>query len=131
MPWTKEYKEYAEQAKKRRERRLQEVLKRKRDNENLYELASVFVKKEYRNRNIGSHLVQKILERHKRDGKSLGNVYLLTLRKTSKWYRRFGFQIVEGHEVPQQLDLEILAGALVTRLIGEEVCCMKGASSYN
>lgn len=130
LPWTKEYKEFANAAKRRRERRAEIVEREEANMPMLYELASVYVKPEYRRQGIGRELIRRVLQKHKDAGRSVSNVYLLTLASTVGWYNTwFGFELVPDDEAPQQMSFEIAAGKLVTRLIGAKLCCMRGVDS--
>jgi len=129
LPWTKEYRAFAEAARKRRERRAAIVEREKAKDALSYELASVYVKPEYRGQGIGTELIKKVLQRHVTAGHSVSDVYLLTLATTVGWYYdSFGFEVVPEEEVPAQMSFEIAAGKLITRLIGAKLCCMRGVS---
>lgn len=140
LPWTKEYRAFSEQAKQRRERReelLQERIRAQSAQVSstapaeymLWELASVYVRPEYRHRGIGSELVRRCLGHHVKQGRQLVNgVYLLTLRKNARWYAsQFGFDIATSTAVPKAMQLEIVAGTIVTKMLGEELCCMRAS----
>ena len=134
LPWTKEYKAFSQQAKSRRKRREQLMQEQTRqvDKESssplLWELASVYVRPEYRSQGIGSGLVARCLQRHVQRKRMLVNsVYLLTLGKRAPWYASgFAFEIVpDATDIPSSMQLEIAAGTIITKLIDEELCCMR------
>ena len=123
LPWTKQYREASQAAsdrKRRREERRQSELKRRPQ---LWELSSVYVVPEYRKRGIGSELVRGVLQRTKYSLKPGKEVYALTLAKTVSWYQQLGFDIEPVP--PSSMTLEIAAGSVITRLIGEELVCIK------
>jgi GNAT superfamily N-acetyltransferase len=137
LPWSKEYRAASLAAKERREGRTQTQLveraKHQKEEKFLnWELASVYVLPEYRNQGIGSELVKKLVEKHTNaKGRPLSTIYLLTLKSTMDWYQQFGFELLPDDDAPpQQMNLEIVAGNLITKAIGEELVCMRGCSSY-
>jgi N-acetylglutamate synthase-like GNAT family acetyltransferase len=128
LPWTREYRDYAKMAdKKRKQRETMESLEEKRQ---LWELASVFVDDAYRRQGIGASLVQGLLDRLVRfyGTQSLENVYLLTLANKVTWYEQFGFEVVLSEDIPKEMELEVAAGNLITKMMGERLCCMRGKS---
>lgn len=129
LPWTKEYRAFEEAARKRRERRAAIIEREKARAPMLYELASVYVRSEDRGKGIGTELIKRVLQRHVNRGRSISDVYLLTLATTVAWYYdNFGFEVVPKEEIPAQMSFEVAAGKLVTRLIGARLCCMRGVS---
>eukprot|EP00980_Cylindrotheca_fusiformis_P022657 scaffold9542_cov92-Cylindrotheca_fusiformis.AAC.4 len=118
LPWTDEYQTASQSAKERVERRekmLQEELARR---PRLWELSSVYVTPDFRRQGIGSELVKGVLELTR--NKNLGNdVYALTLAKTVPWYEQLGF--VQEEVIPKPMALEVAAGKVITKLIGEEL----------
>ena len=127
--WGSLPKEFAAAGKKRRGKVLEGEKKQKLESTNdmLWELSSVYVDPSYRGQGIGTDLVRRVLERHVQRGLSTSNVYLLTLATTVQWYQdSFGFEVVPKPQVPEQLAFEVSAGTLITKLIGEELCCMRG-----
>lgn len=130
LPWTPEYKAAAEEARERRERRDVMVSKERMDAANgsgqLWELASMYVMPEYRSRGIGSDIVQQLLEQHVQLGRARSDVYALTLRKTVGWYNKLGFEVVEAEEgIPQPMMVEVGLGRMITRMLGEELVCLR------
>jgi len=62
LPWTKEYRAFAQAAKRRRERRAEIIEREKATAAMLYELASVYVVKEYRGQGVGTELIKRVLQ---------------------------------------------------------------------
>ena len=90
----------------------------------LWELASVYVMPLWRGSGIGSELVRKVMGKHAMVGRNAGDVYLLTLDSTKDWYRGLGFEVT--HEPPASMKFEMVAGGIVTKFIGAELVCMRG-----
>lgn len=96
------------------------------------ELASLFVKGDYRRQGIGGMLVEQLLERHRRQHqqKPQGNqqkVCLLTLQPTVHFYEAHGFRLAaksEREALPQSLLLEYMAGSFVSTLLQNKIVCM-------
>uniref|UniRef100_A0A7S1BYV7 N-acetyltransferase domain-containing protein n=1 Tax=Corethron hystrix TaxID=216773 RepID=A0A7S1BYV7_9STRA len=132
LPWTKEYKNAAVASAKRRERRA--YLEKKAEKEKirgqnqLWELASVYVLPEWRKKGIGSELTRRLMEKHTKAGRKGKDVYLLTLDSTKSWYRDFGFEVTD--EPPASMALEIAAGGILTKFVGGELICMRGDDGY-
>ena len=63
-----------------------------------FELASLAVLPEYRDRGIGSNLVRKILEEF--DNRP---VYLFCNVKNQGFYKKFGFELVKTENIPEAL----------------------------
>jgi ribosomal protein S18 acetylase RimI-like enzyme len=130
LPWTKEYKEFSKASSKRREKRMQLMdraeMQRIRGQNQLWELASVFVKPKWRNRGIGRELIQRVMAKHAMVERSSRDVYLLTLDSTQDWYRSLGFELTD--EPPATMAGEITVGNLITGLVGSKLVCMKGGS---
>jgi N-acetylglutamate synthase-like GNAT family acetyltransferase len=93
-----------------------------------WELASVYVVVEARQQGIGSSLVRQLLEMHSDAGRDLSRVYLLTLGTTQNWYEEFGFAVTQSP--PPSMSVEVAAGGAISRILGNELVCMKyqGAS---
>jgi GNAT superfamily N-acetyltransferase len=139
LPWTKEYRDFSQQAKKRRERRNELVQRQQQQAENdvdtlpFWELASVYVRPEFREQGIGSQLVQQCLQTHAVQNKRpiVDKVYLLTIRKRSFWYAtKFAFEIVsDPSSIPKFMQLEMAAGGFISKIIGEDLCCMRATQA--
>jgi GNAT superfamily N-acetyltransferase len=129
LPWTKEYKDYMikseERTKKRIQRMKQMEEEQQRGENTLWELASVYVKPEWRKLGIGSELIKRVLAKHSIKGRRNQDVYLLTLDSTSNWYKQFGFQVTD--EPPASMALEITAGNVITGFLGSKLVCMRGS----
>ena len=143
LPWTKEYREYSQKSQDRREKRMQmekqEAIggindnKSNPDDNQLWELASVYVVPEMRRSGIGSELIRRLLAKHIMLERRTEDVYLLTLdnnsnsnsnSKTRDWYGSFGFEVTE--DPPASMALEIAAGGALTRIMGESLISMRG-----
>ena len=144
LPWTKEYREYSQRSQDRREKRMkmekQEAIggiindnvdKSNPDDNQLWELASVYVVPEMRRSGIGSELIRRLLAKHIMLERRMEDVYLLTLdnnansnSKTRDWYGSFGFEVTE--DPPASMALEIAAGGALTRIMGESLISMRG-----
>jgi len=128
LPWTREYREFSQASARRRERRQMLEEKAMRDNESgqnqAWELASVYVLPEWRNRGIGSELVRRIMARHCMLNRKTNDVYLLTLESTKEWYQRLGFDLTD--DTPLSMSLEIAAGGILTNFLGEKLIAMQG-----
>jgi len=128
LPWTKEYREFSQTSAKRREQRAKLVegaeREKKRDKNQLWELASVYVIPEWRHKGIGSELIRKVMAKHVMLERRAGDVYLLTLDSTKDWYRGFGFELTD--DPPAAMALEVAAGGILTKLLGEKLVAMQG-----
>lgn len=135
FPWTKEYRDMergVQERKKRRDQLLRQT-KKERALQQLYELSSVYVMPEYRSRGIGSELVRRVLRRQLVEQYAPPSqscrIYCLTLATTAPWYtENFGFEKVEGNDIPASMAMEVMAGNLITNVIGAELCCMRGSN---
>ena len=137
LPWTKEYREAFEASRKRRERRAlaleKEEQKQRNNNKNnapaprLWELASVYVIPERRSEGIGRSLVRSVLDQHGDLGRGREAIYALTLSSTLDWYSTsFGFVEANGPgEVPAPMALEVAAGTVLTKLMGNRLVCLR------
>lgn len=90
-----------------------------------WELASLYVEKEFRNQGIGGEIVRRLLQEHSALGRPLDALYLLTLKPTTGFYRPFGFRDARESEVPTSMAFEIAAGKAVSLLLGNELACMR------
>lgn len=135
FPWTKEYKDMergVQEREKRREQLLRQT-KKERALQQLYELSSVYVMPEYRSQGIGSELVRRVLSRQLVEQYAPPSqscrIYCLTLATTAPWYtENFGFERVEGSDIPASMAMEVMAGNLITNVIGAQLCCMRGSN---
>mmetsp|Transcript_16514 Transcript_16514/g.45506 ORF Transcript_16514/g.45506 Transcript_16514/m.45506 type:complete len:332 (+) Transcript_16514:256-1251(+) len=137
LPWTKEYKEAFAAADERLERRAELVAReeerRKQQQQQqqteprLWELASVYVVPERRSEGIGRGLVRSVLDEHRDLGRASESVYALTLSSTVDWYRsNFGFvTVTESRNIPKPMALEVAAGKIITKLMGNELVCLR------
>jgi ribosomal protein S18 acetylase RimI-like enzyme len=123
LPWTEEYRAASRAADQRVARRKEVLQMELEDAPTLWELSSVYVIPEYRRRGVGSELVRQVLTRQYAQNKQGKDVYALTLAKNVKWYTQFGFKIEE--QVPDQMMFEMNAGKVITKLIGEELVCIR------
>jgi N-acetylglutamate synthase-like GNAT family acetyltransferase len=130
LPWSKEYRAASKSANERRERREQlvaeEAEKMQLRQPQLWELASVYVIPEKRSEGIGSNLVRSVLEQHRQSFRKGGgdDVYALTLSGTVDWYTKlFGF--VEAKVIPKPMEFEVAAGNVITKLMGNELICLR------
>ncbi len=128
LPWTKEYKEFAESSSKRRKKRgdlVQMAERQKKDGNNqLWELASVYVLPEWRKKGIGSELIRRIMANYVMLDRNAQDIFLLTLDSTKDWYRGFGFELTD--DPPASMALEVAAGGIITNFIGEKLVVMQG-----
>mmetsp|Transcript_27803 Transcript_27803/g.32436 ORF Transcript_27803/g.32436 Transcript_27803/m.32436 type:complete len:264 (+) Transcript_27803:131-922(+) len=133
LPWSKEYQEYAKKAEKRRKKGEALVAKMEtesnREQNQSWELASVYVKPSYRGQGIGSEIVRKLLAEHDSIGQNISDVYALTLSTTKDWYCSLGFEITNNP--PDSMKGEIFAGNLITKAIGAQLICMQGVSKQS
>jgi len=90
------------------------------------ELASLYVQPEYRSQGIGSEIVQSLVERHNKN-KPTSQICLLTLKSTTPFYKKFGFQEVDDKQrkrLPKSIQLEYQAGRVVSFLLRNDLVCM-------
>jgi N-acetylglutamate synthase-like GNAT family acetyltransferase len=91
------------------------------------ELASLYVKPENRQQGIGGALVQQLLRRHD-EAESPTTVCLLTLRSTTTFYEKHGFECMDKDEIkstmPSSFQFEYAAGSFVSSLLGNGLVCM-------
>jgi N-acetylglutamate synthase-like GNAT family acetyltransferase len=131
LPWTRQYRDMEKAVKDRDTKREKLRIQRQKELEpqQLWELASVYVEKPYRGQGIGTELVKRVLQkRFSEDNSCLPtSIYCLTLPTTVDWYRdNFGFDIVSSNDVPAPMAFEVTAGNIITKLIGAQLCCMRG-----
>lgn len=107
----------------------QKETERIRGQNQLWELASVYVKPEWRKRGIGRELIRRVMARHDLLERSRGDVYLLTLDRTEDFYRGLGFGFEVTDEPPASMAGEIVAGNLITGLMGSKLVCMRGGGT--
>jgi N-acetylglutamate synthase-like GNAT family acetyltransferase len=86
----------------------------------------VYVAPTWRGRGVGAALVARLLEQHRRRGRSVADTYLLTLEPTCGWYERLGFSRVDEERAPRQMALELAAGKALSALLGNQLACMRG-----
>mmetsp|Transcript_32675 Transcript_32675/g.54742 ORF Transcript_32675/g.54742 Transcript_32675/m.54742 type:complete len:271 (-) Transcript_32675:692-1504(-) len=131
LPWTKEYRAMERAVQNRDTKREQIRARQQQDLDllQLWELSSVYVLKEYRRKGIGTELVRRVL-RDRLEKKTLPtSIYLLTLKTTTDWYReKFAFEEVTGTDIPGSMALEVTAGNFLTKMMGAQLCCMRGTS---
>jgi N-acetylglutamate synthase-like GNAT family acetyltransferase len=85
------------------------------------ELASIAVKPEHRSQGIASALIEQLLE------KSTGDLYLMGRSSLGTFYEKFGFQAVEGDDLPPYFKKMKRLSRLITSLDknGETLLVMK------
>jgi ribosomal protein S18 acetylase RimI-like enzyme len=96
------------------------------------ELASLFVDPKYRRQGIGGKLVDALMERHNsgvynNKEQMRQKVCLLTLKPTIPFYELHGFRPAtkrERESLPNSLKLELVAGSVVSLVLGNEIVCM-------
>lgn len=132
LPWTKEYKNAMQAADRRLERRAElaateEARRKNSPAPQLWELASVYVVPSRRSEGIGRALVRSVLDQHKEFGRANEAVYALTLSSTVDWYsQHFGFvSIDDPNDVPKPMAFEVAAGTAITKLMGNQLVCLK------
>ena len=142
LPWTPEYRALQQAVKDRDEKR--KALRQQREaalllqQQQLWELSSVYVEAPYRHQGIGTELVRRVLRQRLLPAADQQqqllpppslptSIYCLTLATTAPWYEdNFGFEIVSSSDVPAPMALEVAAGSIITKLIGAQLCCMRG-----
>ncbi len=132
LPWSKEYRSAMDAAKRRMDRRAELLAKEEARRKNvatpqLWELASVYVIPERRSEGIGRALVKGVLEQHRNFGRANEAVYALTLSSTFDWYAtNFGFVSVDDpNDVPKPMAFEVAAGTAITKLMGNQLVCLR------
>jgi N-acetylglutamate synthase-like GNAT family acetyltransferase len=95
----------------------------------LWELASLFVLPDHRSAGVGSALVHRLLDLHKAAGRPLESVYLLTLAPTIPFYKRNGFIRCTEDEVPSAMAFEVAAGSAISAILGNKLVCMRYGGS--
>mmetsp|Transcript_5504 Transcript_5504/g.8195 ORF Transcript_5504/g.8195 Transcript_5504/m.8195 type:complete len:395 (+) Transcript_5504:2-1186(+) len=156
LPWSKEYRDYVKKTEERRQRNLDRMRKIEQDAKDdekskrernkslsqsssssslssLWELASVYVRPEWRKKGIGTELVTKVIAKHIMLGRKMEDIYLLTLDSDSDntvgWYETLGFRITK--DIPPSMDLEMAAGGIITKFLGSNLVCMRGDGTKN
>ena len=123
LPWTDEYKAASRAAGNRADRRKELMQTELNEIPKLWELSSVYVVPNHRGKGVGSELVRQVLQRQCSRNQLGKDVYALTLSKNVEWYEQFGFVIEET--VPEAMSFEVVAGDMITKLIGEELVCIR------
>jgi len=130
LPWSPSYRTAAEAAKRRREKRAIMTGKERLEVPQIWELSSVYVYPQYRSMGVGKSIVRELLHQHSKMDRDTRQVYALTLRRTYPFYQALGFKIVENVEdIPSQMKLEIAVGRFITKVLGEELVCLKATDS--
>jgi N-acetylglutamate synthase-like GNAT family acetyltransferase len=75
------------------------------------EVASGYVRPEYRSRGISERLMRELLSREK------GPLYLLCNERWTPYYERFGFRRVRGRELPDDMRASFRLGRVVTSVL--------------
>lgn len=96
------------------------------------ELASLFVDPDYRRMGIATSIIQKLLERqdddNRNDNSHSAAVCLLTLRPIVPLYERHKFEIImdesEIQKLPKAIQLERMAGSMISKFLGNDLVCM-------
>ena len=127
FPWSPAYQKAAEAAKRRREKRATMVGKERMVTPQIFELSSIYVVPPFRSQGVGKSIVRDLLHQHMQLGRDVSQIYALTLRKTLKFYHPLGFQEVEKEDIPSQLKLEIVVGRIITKVLGEELVCLRAS----
>lgn len=131
LPWTKEYREFSKSAVKRREKRIELLARNEKQSERgqnqLWELASVYVLPTYRHRGIGSELVRRVMARHAILDRISSDIFILTLATTKEWYQSLGFVLAD--QPPDSMKFEVSVGKILTNLISAELICMRYSGS--
>lgn len=130
LPWTKEYRALQQSTKDRQEKRERRIQQQKEKEIQLLELSSVYVVPGFRGQGIGTELVKRVLQKELlQTNIPPSSIYCLTLASTAGWYcDNFGLEKVQDQDIPKPMMLEVAAGNVITKLVGAELCCMRGTS---
>jgi ribosomal protein S18 acetylase RimI-like enzyme len=96
-----------------------------------HEIASIYVKPDYRHQGVGSSIVRELIKRFDNEA-SLGRrtnpvkhvVCTLTLKPTVKFYSKFGFCVMPQNSIPPPLKLEYQLGNILSFILGNDLVCM-------
>jgi N-acetylglutamate synthase-like GNAT family acetyltransferase len=89
------------------------------------ELASLYVLSEHRHQGIGGAIVESLMKRHVES--TLTKVCLLTLKPTTPFYEKYGFQVAceeQRKQLPSSLQMEFKLGMALSAVLGNDLVCM-------
>jgi N-acetylglutamate synthase-like GNAT family acetyltransferase len=89
------------------------------------ELASLYVLPEHRHQGIGGAIVESLMKRHIEFTST--KVCLLTLKPTTPFYEKYGFQVAceeQRKQLPNSLQMEFKLGLALSAVLGNDLVCM-------
>ncbi|KAJ1454165.1 hypothetical protein M885DRAFT_442708, partial [Pelagophyceae sp. CCMP2097] len=89
-----------------------------------YELSSVYVFPEHRRTNVGSALVERLVEEHFESWPRT-DLFLLTLQPTVPFYTGLGFQELPSTSLPPALAVEYQLGAAISLFLKNNIVAMR------
>ncbi len=94
-----------------------------------HELASMYVKPEYRRQGVGTTIVRTLLQRFDcgyplSTNQTKHIVCALTLKRTIEFYSKYGFRVVPQQSIPPPLKLEYQLGNVLSLILGNDLVCM-------
>eukprot|EP00640_Fibrocapsa_japonica_P004450 CAMPEP_0113944518 /NCGR_PEP_ID=MMETSP1339-20121228/34472_1 /TAXON_ID=94617 /ORGANISM="Fibrocapsa japonica" /LENGTH=134 /DNA_ID=CAMNT_0000949745 /DNA_START=239 /DNA_END=643 /DNA_ORIENTATION=+ /assembly_acc=CAM_ASM_000762 len=90
-----------------------------------FELASLYVEKDFRKKKIGKRLCQALLEKFQGEHSEV-TLYALTLTRTSPFFEKLGF--VESKDIttiPAALRIEMRLGSVLAKIVKGKVTCLE------
>jgi GNAT superfamily N-acetyltransferase len=91
------------------------------------ELASLYVLSDHRHQGIGGAIVESLMKQHVESCSSCTKVCLLTLKPTTPFYEKYGFQVASDEQrkqLPSSLQMEFKVGMALSAVLGNDLVCM-------
>eukprot|EP00904_Undaria_pinnatifida_P012210 jgi/Undpi1/8119/HiC_scaffold_24.g10591.m1 len=97
-----------------------------------FELASLHIAEPQRCRGIGSSLVRQLINQfvETHGPEKLEDLYLLTLKDTTNFYQKLGFDVIPPEDAPPVLRAERAVGSFIQSFFGDSLVCMRASVQH-